>query len=143
MPDNYRGEANYSCINTKRNINEIHKRALAHFKINQKSSNQMDYCVKLIKETKENEQNLYFVLPPMHQRYKKVWPNSNIIFERLYKICQKYSHVQILNLYDSKEFEDNNFMDADHLNHNGAAKMSAIMHEAIKKNGSNKEKSFF
>lgn len=137
LPDNYRGEADYSCTNVTRNADKFHKRALAHFKINQKKSNQMDYCIKLLEETKENEQKFYFVLPPMHQLYKEVLPNSNIIFERLYKICHEYSHVKILNLYDSKEFEDSDFMDADHLNYSGATKMSTIMHEAIEKSSSN------
>lgn len=133
LPDNYRGEASYLSSKTTRNADIIHKRALAHYKINQKTSNQMDYCIKLLEDTKENGQNLYFVLPPAHQLYKEVLPNSNILFEKLYEVCRKYSHIKILNLYDSKEFEDSDFQDGDHLNHSGAIKMTKIMHETMQK----------
>lgn len=134
LPDSYYGEADYLHLKPAHDTDKIHKRALAHYKINQKKSNQMDYCVKFLEETKENGQNLYFVLPPAHQLYKEVLPSSNVIFEQLYKVCDQYSHVQILNLYDSKEFKDSDFIDGDHLNYGGAVKMSAIMHEAIGRN---------
>ncbi len=133
LSDNYRGEASYSSNMTTYDADKIHKRALAHYKINQKTSNQMDYCIKLLEDTKENGQKLYFVLPPAHSLYKEVLPNSNILFEKLYEVCREYSHVKILNLYDSKEFEDSDFVDSDHLNYSGATKMTKIMHETVQK----------
>lgn len=134
LPDNYRGEATCSSRKTtyiKYDADKIHKRALAHYKINQKTSNQMDYCTKLLEDTKENGQKLYFVLPPAHSLYKEVLPNSNILFEKLYEACHKYPHAKILNLYDSKEFEDSDFTDGDHLNRSGATKMTKRMHKIL------------
>ncbi len=132
LPENYCGGANYSQLKPKQDVEEIHKRALAHYKINQKTSNQMDFCLKFLQETKENKQNLYFILPPAHQMYKEVLPSSDKIFSSLYELCKQFSHVQILNLYDSKEFFDSDFTDGDHLNQTGAIKMTEIMRNAIK-----------
>ena len=93
----------------------------------------MDYCLKLINDTLRNGQRLYFVLPPAHRFYKEVLPSSEKLFEKLYEMCKNFSHVEIINLYDSNIFTDDDFSDGDHLNEMGAKKMTRIMRGVLNK----------
>ena len=131
--ENFFGQAKYTNNSQPKNREEIHRRASGHYKINKKKSNQMDYCLKLINDTLRNGQRLYFVLPPAHRFYKEVLPSSEKLFEKLYEMCKNFSHVEIINLYDSNIFTDDDFSDGDHLNEMGAKKMTRIMRGVLNK----------
>lgn len=129
LPEDYNG--NLLSYSTKKvsleEVKKIEKRALAHFKINQKSEKNMEYCIKLLEDTKQNSQDIYFVLPPATDFYKSVLPSSDVIFEELYKVCENYPHAKIIDLYDSKEFSNGDFVDGDHLNIYGCKKITEII----------------
>ncbi|MBP3924948.1 hypothetical protein J6E39_06875 [bacterium] len=131
LPQNYNGKP--GCNNTIgiKDEAEIQKRALKHYKIGKKST-QIDYCKKLLKETKNNNQKIYFILPPVTSYYKAILPASGIIFNELYEVCKGYSHAEILNFYDSDFFTDDDFSDGDHLNYGGATKLTQKVKERFK-----------
>lgn len=128
LPKNYRGEISSS---KKKNIREkdIKIRALKHLKNNLRENNNLEYCTKLINATKENNQNLIFIIPPATTIYKSVLPSSEEIFNQFYKITQNNEHIKIINLYDSNQFNDSDFYDGDHLNNTGAKKLTKIIHD--------------
>lgn len=131
LDEDYYGQADYPDDIPPKDRETINIRAQKHYKINQKSSNQMDYCLKLINETELNNQKLYFILPPAHRYYKEVLPKSEKLFEKLYEVCSGFSHIEIINLYDSDIFTDDDFTDGDHLSYSGAQKMTTIVREKI------------
>lgn len=105
--------------------------ALKHLKNNKRNNKQMDYLNKLISKTASNNQTLYIVLPPCTEEYKNYLPSSNVLFERLYNSCTNFSHIKIINLYDSKAFNLSDFCDGHHLNYRGAQKLTSLVRKEI------------
>ena len=131
MPENYRGERLTRSNSFAQDPEVLKTRALKHYKINQREKIPMEYFKKLLDETASNEQKIYIILPPALDAYKNPLPTSDIIFEELYKTCEDYSHVKILNLYDNTEFTATDFVDGDHVNEAGAIKMTQKIHDFI------------
>jgi hypothetical protein len=111
----------------------IKETALKQYKNNQRSNNQMDYLMKLIKETEARKQNLFLVIPPATDEYKSYLPTSDIIFKKLYLSCAGFSHIKIIDLYDSSDFVKTDFCDGHHLNNNGAEKLTKTVREIIER----------
>lgn len=93
----------------------ITSRTASHFKNNQREPDEMRWCEAIIKLAKENGQRVFFYIPPATSVYKDRLPSSDILFKKLYDICEKYDNVKIINYYDSKEIVDSDFADCDHL----------------------------
>lgn len=129
-PENYNGKPTMSNDIGVKNGAEIHERALKHFKINKKVT-QMDYCIKLLEETKNNNQQLCFIIPPATSYYKEALPPSSELFKELYRVCENYPHAKILNLYESNDFDNDDFSDGDHLNWRGSVKLTQKVKEII------------
>ncbi|MCQ2739530.1 MAG: hypothetical protein MJ237_04805 [bacterium] len=134
IPQNYRGECRRYYKRKFITKKEIIARAKGHYKNNQRENSQMEYCLKLIQETKQNNQNLVFVLPPATEIYKSVLPKSDIIFKVLYDMVKDFDHVKIINLYDDCNFTHKDFIDGDHLNNQGAMKFTTKIRSTLHQN---------
>ena len=134
FPQNYRGELLKYSEEIQRDLMEnVKERALKHYKNNIRENSQMEYCKKLLDETFSNNQKLYIVIPPCSEIYREPLPSNEVIFKNLYKLCSEYTHVQIINLYDSEEFSVKDFIDGDHLNKWGAEKFTKLVKMNINK----------
>ena len=109
------------------------QRAKLHYKINQKHNNQTKYVVKMAKLMQKYEQNMYIVLSPATCEYKEFLPKSEELFAELYSAVKNFENIKIINCYDIN-FEKNEFVDWDHLNLDGAIKLTDIIKDFIKKN---------
>jgi len=130
LDENYRGDLlrHGGMRTTEEHIKDM---AHKHMKNNTRENNNMQSCIDLINATKENGQNLIFVLPPAVDCYKNELPKSEVIFKVLYDVTENQSHVKIINLYDSKDFIKSDFYDGDHLKPSGAKKLTQAIHEII------------
>ena len=112
-------------------VEYIKTRALKHHKNYQREQTQLEYIQKFLDKTKENNQKLILILPPVTSLYKEVLPEGKELFEHLFEMCEKYNHVKILDFYTSKIFADEEFFDSDHLNPDGKIKMTEIVRAEI------------
>lgn len=106
---------------------EITKRALKHYKNNIRENNQIKYFKEILDITKKNNQNLIIVITPHEEAYRKVLPAKEELFKKVYEYTTNLQHVKIINLYDSEVFNITDFCDGDHLNIQGAEKMTKII----------------
>lgn len=103
------------------------ERAFDHLKFNVKYNNlQNIYLKKLIELIKENNGNLYIVIPLMQAELVKWLPDLNIIMTELFDIS-KQNNLKILNFYQNNDFGPKDFFDYDHLNYSGARKLTALI----------------
>ena len=79
----------------------------------------------------QDEINFYIVIPPYRSDYKKLLPEDNVLFEKVYKM--NFENVKMLNFYNSKNFDDSDFGDTDHLNEKGAMKLTREIRKIIEK----------
>ena len=106
--------------------------ALGHYKNNQRTDKENKYLEKIIKDAKKSNINVWLVIPPYQQSYRKWLPSDKEIFKNLYSISEKYSNVEIINLYNAEIFDENNdFEDYEHLNINGAIKCTNFIKEKM------------
>ncbi len=105
-------------------------RVFKHLRHNRREPDQMTYCYQLLEETARNKQQIYFIIPPFTDEYKALLPSSDILFEKLYRICENYSHATILNYYHDPSFTQDDFWDENHLNLQGAEKLTALIRKA-------------
>lgn len=131
LKGNYRGALLERTTMHAQDEETLKKRALLHYKISQREKIPMEYCKKILEETKQNNQEVYFILPPALNSFKNYLPNSDELFKEIYTLVEDFSHAKILNLYDDPSFSNEDFIDGDHPNESGAIKMTAKMHEFI------------
>ncbi len=113
---------------------EAKERALKHYKNNQRENSQMNYCEKLISDARKNNQNIYFILPPATIGYREALPNKDELFKSLFELVEKYNNAKVLNYYDTDLFNaDTDFTNEDHLNKQGAIKLSELIRKEIYK----------
>lgn len=89
------------------------------------------YVLRLINDTAMRNQNLYFVITPQGKELREILAEKGEMFKELYEITEKYNHIHIIDLYDSPLFEKSDFYDWQHLNYNGALKLTKIVKEKI------------
>lgn len=124
MEETYGNEKTYSTNYAKMSPEE---RALGHLKNNNRGNRMTDY-VKMIADAADvNNIRLVIVIPPATSGYRSVLPTSRVLFNELYSI----PGLEIVNLFDSPEFRDEDFIDPDHLSLEGAKKLTAILRNEI------------
>lgn len=97
-------------------------RVKSHLKQNKREPDQLEWLHKIIFETQAKNINLYIVLPPFRVDYRILLPLKQELFSKLFMI--KTSNVHIIDLYNSSNFNNNDFGDTDHLNEFGAKKLT-------------------
>ena len=80
-----------------------------------------DWLLKLSRDTEYNNQNLYFVIPPCTDEYRQFLDKTEFSFKWLY---ENFDSKNIIDLYSDSDFSKDDFYDWDHLNYNGAIKMT-------------------
>lgn len=103
-------------------------RALPHLKNNQRNNNQTSYVEEIYKLSSTHNAKLYVVISPATKQYKECLPPSEILFKDITKL-QETLNIKVFNMYDCEQFNDDDFKDWDHLNINGAKKLTALIKE--------------
>lgn len=109
----------------------VEKRISTHLRENQRENNQLTYLNKIINICNQNNINLIIIIPPARQDYRNSLPNHNVLFEKLYKV---ENLPLVIDLYDDTNFEYLDFGDFDHLNKQGAIKLTNLIKEKIGQN---------
>ena len=106
-------------------------RAKQHLKNNLRPNKQNYWVENLINLAKNNKHCVYIVLSPATDAYKNCLPDSKELFKDILDlICDK--DVCLVDLYNSELFTDEDFGDLDHLNSNGAEKLSNYVRNLIR-----------
>ena len=122
---------NVKNVQINNSVDFIQERAKKHYKNYQRKLDQLDYIKMIVEKTEKNNQKLILILPPVKKIYKEVLPSGQEMFEHLFKICREYKHIQILDFYNFDSFEEEDFVDGDHLNTKGQLKMTEMVRAEI------------
>lgn len=128
LSDKYTGESF-----RKISDSNIKLTAQNHYKNNKRPIQESIYLENMLKEIQQKNQKLFIVIPPFSPVYKSVLPKEKEIFDEIYKMKQNNSNVDILSFYDSDIFSNEDFSDYEHLNENGAEKLSSLVRNLIEK----------
>lgn len=97
-----------------------------------KNHKALQYLLSFLEETKKNNQNLIIVITPIIDKYFKVISLSeNVLFAELNNMIKDFNHVKLLNYRNSKQFNNQDFSDWEHLNFKGAQKLSALIRKEL------------
>lgn len=130
LPKNYYGSYN-SIKASKKKKKDFANDAEKHWKYGQYKPSQMEYFINLLNATRDNNQNLYIIIPPVTEIYKNSIPTSDILYKELYDTVKNYNHVKIFNYYDNNDFGYDDFIDGDHLNIKGGEKLTAMFRKDL------------
>jgi len=103
---------------------------------NRREPDQMIWIKKLIEQVIEDKRNIFFVLPPHSTALKACLPPKEELYKKIYGLLSNYKefpNVQLIDLYDSEQFDDSDMGDNDHFNEKGAKKSTLIVKEYIDK----------
>jgi hypothetical protein len=103
------------------------KRAKTHLRENLRGNDQTKYVEKILHLTKENRHDLIIVISPAREDYRNSLPE----FDELFKDLNSIKNIKVLNFYNDNDFDNNDFGDFDHLNHNGAKKLTMKICEGL------------
>lgn len=86
----------------------------------------------MVKELKRRNIEAVFVTTPVYKTYKQFISAKSykIMTDVINNLSAKYS-VQYFNYFDDKRFDFNDFLDNDHLNEEGAKKLSLILNNEV------------
>jgi hypothetical protein len=104
------------------------KRANNHLKHNKRNNNQTQFLEEMLKLGAEF--SLVVVIGPTRKDYRDLLPDKEFLFRELYSL-QKRHMFKILDFYADDSFLSDDFQDADHLNHNGARKLTLKIKELL------------
>lgn len=88
------------------------------------------FCVeKIARLCKEKGAHLYLVVPPTHRLYYEHVDKAQLqmMYDALQQISIKWNNVSVLDYFDDKRFEDDDFFDVNHLSDVGAEKFTRIL----------------
>ena len=97
-----------------------------------RNNNQTAFVDKLIRGVAADDLQLLIVVPPVTKEYLSYVPKGLNVFEELEKVLNKYpGQVKYLNCYRDEDFIREDFSDSDHLNRQGADKLTAKIRAAF------------
>lgn len=121
----YLGNSDYSYVSP---IN-AKTRAEGHMKSNKRRNENQTWFVEMaIKLAREKNQNLYVVIPPARSDYISHLPPFEEMFDELTALEKD---IKILSFLRDSCFLDSDFIDTDHLNEEGAKKLTMLIREKI------------
>ncbi|PTP92703.1 hypothetical protein [Vibrio splendidus] len=126
IPENFRGYVNPSHFTT--NITpEV--RVKTHIRENKREPNQLKHLEKLSRSITSDGKKLIIVLSPNRSDYKSLLKEDRNLFTSLSN--SRLKNVEIFDFYNSDLFEDSDFGDTDHLNLQGAKKLTKELSRKI------------
>ena len=100
------------------------ERVHTHLRESLRQPSQMKYLEDMIKLASKNNHEIIIIIPPVRNDYlTQIPPNT---FDRLKQLAQ-LNNLQVFDLFCSNEFIFDDFIDCDHLNLQGATKLSKIL----------------
>ena len=116
-------------LTTPRGIKTV---AEKHLKNALRNNNQTAFVEKLIKAAEADGVKVLIVVPPSSAEYRSYMPADINVFEALEKVTERYKgRALYMNCYRDPDFLKEDFSDADHLNRQGAEKLTAKIHKAF------------
>ena len=101
------------------------ERIKTHLRENQRNNLQNEWLKEIINITQNKNHNFYICIAPAREDYRKLLPDKEELFKSLYEISS--DKTKILNFYDNTEFNYSDFCDTDHLNLQGAKKLTKMI----------------
>jgi len=101
---------------------------------NNREPDQMIWIKKLIDQIVEDKKNIFIVLSPYSKALRAKLPPKEELYRKTYDLLNNYKdipNVQLIDLYDSNQFDDSDMGDNDHLNEKGAKKCTMIIKKYI------------
>lgn len=91
------------------------------------------YLESIIKKCEEKNVSVLLLTTPVCSTYYECVDSAqySLMIETCEEMTQKYNNVQYLNLFKDNRFVEEDFFDADHLETDGAAKLTKILDEYI------------
>ena len=74
--------------------------------------------------------NLNVIIPPVRKDYKDCCPSDKVIFKDIYELSNELN-IKIYDFYNDEDFKYEDFYDTDHLNPNGAKKLTEKLKKLI------------
>lgn len=106
---------------------EAHNKSIKH--INTFCEN-IKIFLELNQYLKDKQVDLYVVVPPATKYYRKYLNHK--FKDMSYEVWNRVPYdFKILDLFDSKDFDESDFVDTDHLNDKGAVKFTNIINDLI------------
>lgn len=76
--------------------------------------------------------DLFVVIPPFRSDYTKLLPPFEEVFAPLLSLTQKDASIHLLDYFHDTDFADDDFGDTDHLNLQGAKKLTQKIRQAFR-----------
>lgn len=108
-------------------------RARTHLRENRREPNQLHWLKKLSEHINEDKRNLFVVIPPFRSDFKNELPPKSELFQKFYNLELK--NTEFLDFYDSDLFTDADMGDTDHLNEQGAIKLTTEIRNYFNERG--------
>ena len=103
---------------------EVKERVAGHLKNNRRQNNQTAFVEKCASLARQKNHAFYIVLPPFRSDYTRLLPPFDEVFAPLISLLKTDKSVHFLNYLGDADFCDEDFFDPDHLNLNGARKLT-------------------
>lgn len=126
--DNYYGQSFYD---TSGNESDVQNIVQKHMKNNQRKNNQIAYLDKLATLANRYNHNIYIVIPPYRDDYRKHLPEHDVVFQELHDFIKRHKNITLLDFMADDNFNHCDFNDCHHLNKNGATKLTAAIKTKI------------
>lgn len=108
------------------------ERVAGHLKNNRRQNNQTEYVEKCAALARLKGHDLFVVIPPFRSDYTKLLPPFEEVFAPLLSLTQKDASIHLLDYFHDTDFADDDFGDTDHLNLQGAKKLTQKIRQAFR-----------
>lgn len=127
----YRGENDYGWFFPSQM--SVAERVASHLKNNRRQNGQTGYVGKMAELARIKGHRLVVVVPPFRSDYSALLPPFEETFAELLALVKQNPEIKLMSFVDDKDFVDADFGDMDHLNRQGATKLTAKILSAIRK----------
>lgn len=97
-----------------------------------KRNTQNFYLHNIFKLAKSRNCKVIVVISPYNPRIKSQLPSGSELFQNLRDICDMYEFVEIYNAFDDSQYDENDFIDGEHMSRSGALKATAVINQYLK-----------
>lgn len=105
----------------------VKQTALNHLKNNSRQFDQNIYLENICRLATAAKHKVTILIPPFVSSYKSVLPEEKEVFKTLYAFAAKNPDVKIQSFYNSDIFSNEDFADYEHLNRQGAEKLTSLV----------------